>query len=133
MNPSTEHMQKSAQGMMQMCEEMSNYARESMDVAMRSMTAMTKGCDETVRSTGGLMQESMSRVMSASKTLLDAKSLQEMVNLHNELMKDCFDCWMTGAGRLSEISTRAAKEALEPVAQHANNAMGKMMQKARAH
>jgi hypothetical protein len=133
MNPSTEQMQKGAQGMMQMCEEMSNYARESMEAAMRSMAAMTKGCDETMRSTGGLMQESMERVLSAGKTIMDAKSMQEMMNMHNELMKDCFDCWMIGAGRISEISARAAKEAMEPVAQQANNAMSKMMQKSRAH
>ena len=132
MNQATDTIEKTTQGMMQMVEEVNSFTRNSMDAALRSLTAMTKGWDETARSTGGLMQESMARAVSAGKTIMGAKSMREMMDLHTELMKDYFDCWMTGTGKLSEISARTTKEAIEPVAQQASSVVTKMTQKSRA-
>jgi phasin family protein len=132
MTASTEPMEKAAQGMMQMYEEANDFARNSMEAMLRSAAAMTKGWDETARSTGGLLQESLARVVSAGKTIMSAKNPREMMDMQTEFMKDCFDCWMSGTGKLSEISSRAAKEAIEPVAQHTNNAVVKFAQKAKA-
>ena len=45
-------------------------------------------------------------------------------------MKDCFDHWMAGTGRLTEISARTTQEAFEPVTKHASATMNKAMRKA---
>ncbi len=132
MTPSTEHMEQASQGMMQAYEDMNVLARDYMDAVMRSASAMSKGLDETIRSTSGIVQESMTRAMSASKTLTGAKNMREMMDLHAEFMKDCFDCWMAGTGKISEISARSAKEVIEPMAQHANDTISKIAQKTRA-
>ena len=132
MNTSTESMEKATQGMMQAYEEFNDFTRKSVDAALRSAAAMSKGWDETARSTGGLVQESLARVASAGKTIMGAKSLREMMDMQAELMKDFFDCWMTGTGKLSEISARTTKEAIEPMAQHAGGTVSKLTQKARA-
>ena len=39
---------------------------------------------------------------------------------------------MTGTGKISEISARVTKETIEPIAQHANDAISKMAQINRA-
>src|SRR5579862_3193299 len=106
MSPATQHIEKANQSVMQIWEEMNNFSRESMEVAMRSVAAMTKGWDETTRSTGGLIQENWTRAMTAGKTIMDAKTMQEMMNMNVEFMKDCFDSWMAGTGRVTEISAR---------------------------
>ena len=132
MNLSSEQMQKTTQGIMQACELMNGLAHESMGAAMKSLSAITKGVDETSRSTSGMLQQSFARAMTAGKSMLGAKDVNEIMNTHSEFMKDCFDTWMAGTGKITEISARVTKEAIDPVATHANSAMEKMMQTARA-
>ena len=48
----------------------------------------------------------------------------------DKFMKEFFDSWVAGAGRLSEISARVTQEAFEPVAKHANEAINIAAQKA---
>lgn len=132
MNDSKEQMEKAAQNLMQACEEMSVIARDQMDAAMRSANACWQGCSEINQNVGGLMQESMSRAVNAGKTIMGAKNVREMMDLQNEFMKDFFDCWVSGTGKISEISARVAKETVDPLAEQANNAVNKVIQRAKA-
>jgi phasin family protein len=130
MNPSSEQMDKVTQNLMQACDEMGATYRKSMDAVMESTAALTKGCDELSRNFGSLMQEQMSRALSAGKTIMSAKSMQEFADLQAGFMKECFDQWMASTGKLSEISVRVTQEAIEPVTKHANDTMSKAAQKA---
>jgi hypothetical protein len=128
----SEHMEQATQGMMKMYEEINAFARASVDANVKSMEAATKGWDESARSANHMMQENIARMMSISKTVAEAKSMREIVDMHQEFVKDCLDLWMAGAGKISEISARTAKDVIEPVAQHANNAISRIMQKTHA-
>lgn len=127
-----EHMEKMTNGLMKACEEAGSMAREQIDAAMLSAAAMTKGIEEIARNANGLIQESMARSVSAGKTLMGAKTMQEMMDMQNEFMKDCFDCWMAGTSKISEISARMTQDVMKPIADHTNSAINKAMQKARA-
>ncbi len=124
-----EQVEKVAQNLAQLCEEMNCLARESVDVAMKSANAVTRGLDESTRSAGSLVQDSMNRVMCASKNIASIKNPRELADIQTEIMKDLFECWMAGTGKISEISVRMTKEAFEPVAQYTNSAMTKIVQK----
>jgi phasin family protein len=128
----TEQMEKATQSLIQMCDEVNAFARASIDANLKSVTAAAKGWDEGSRSASNLLQENISRLFNAGKTVAEAKSVQDFVALQQELMKDCVDLWMASATRLSEISARTAKDVVEPVAQHVNDAFSRIMQKARA-
>ncbi len=121
----TEHMTKSF-------EEMNAFSREGLDLAIKSVATVTKGWDETTRSAATLVQESFARLMSANKSILGAKSPREAMEIHAESIKESIDHAIAGTGRITEISARVFKEAVEPIAQHANNAVSKIMEKARA-
>jgi len=127
-----EHMEKTTQGMMQAYEEMNAMAKAFGEATMQSAAAMTKGWEEISRSASGILQESMARTMSAGKTMMAAKNPKEIMDMQAEFMKDCFDYWMAGTGKISEISARITQEVMDPVAQQTNAAMSKMMVKARA-
>jgi len=132
MTPSMEHIEKGTQGMMQAYEELNAFSKAFGEATMQSAAAMTKGWDELARAGSGIVQESMARMMNAGKTIGAAKNPREAMDMQAEFMKDCFDCWVAGTGKLSEISARVTQEVIDPVAQHANAAMSKMMIKARA-
>jgi len=125
-----EQMEKVTQGLIQACDEMNATCRQSMDAVMESTSVLTRGCEELSRKFGNLMQESMERTLSAGKTMMSAKSIKEIADLHAEFMKDYFEQWMTGTGKLSEISARVSQKAIEPVARHAGTAISKAAEKA---
>lgn len=126
MIPSVDQFGKNAQ---QTVEDINTFTRESWDVALKSASAVSKGVDETVRSAQSLAQESFARAVSASKTILGAKTPREVFDLQSEFLKDSFDHFIASTGKLSEISARLTKEAFEPVAQHTNNALSKLWSK----
>ena len=135
MTPSNDHleqMEKATQGMMKACQDMGGLARDQLDATMKSASAMTKGFDEIARNAGTLIQESLNRTVTAGKTIMGAKSVQEVMNTQNEFIKDCFDCWVAGTGKISEISARMTQDVVGPMAEHTNNAMNKIAQKTRA-
>lgn len=127
----TEQMEKATQNMMQMYEEVNAFARAAVDANLKSVSAAAKGWDESSQSAGQMIQENLSRLLSVGKTVAEAKSVRDVVTLQQDFMKDCLDFWMAGASKLSEIGARTAKDVVEPVAQHTNDAISRIMQKAR--
>ena len=129
MNEPAEHMEKVTQGLMQACDEVDANCCKSVDTVVEATSAVSKGCEELGRNLGNLVQQSMANAISNSKTLMSARSLKVVSDLQTEFMKEFFDSWMAGAGRLSEISARVTQQAFEPVAKHANETMSKVAQK----
>lgn len=127
----SETIEKAAQGLIQLCEEVNNFALASADANFKSVSAATRCLDESSQSAGHLLQENISRMISAGKHVAEAKSINDVVAMQQDFMKDCLDLWMSGATKMSEISARMAKDVVEPVAQHANDTMSRLMQKAR--
>jgi phasin family protein len=123
-----QNFEKITQNLMKVCEEMNTTACESMSAVAQSNAAFTKGCEELGRNLGTLMQDSFARTLNASRTFMSAKTLKEFADMQSEFVKDCFEHWMSGTGRMSEISARAAKETIEPVAKHATMTMSKVAQ-----
>lgn len=129
MSDASEQMEKISQGMKQACDDASSNCCRSVDALVEATAAMSKGCEEFSRNLGALIQESVSRALNTGKIMVSARSLEEMGKLQAECAKDLFDQWIAGTGRLTEISARMTREALEPVAQHANDAMSKAVYK----
>ena len=127
----TEHMEKATQNLMQICEELHTLSRAAVDANLRSITAAAKGWDESSKNATSIVQENLSRALNAGKIMAEAKSVQDVFTMHQDFFKDCMNVWMAGANRMQDISTRTAKDVVEPVAQHTNDAISRIMQKSR--
>jgi phasin family protein len=127
-----EQIEKTTQGMMKACEDASAMARDHLDAAMKSAAVMSKGMEQIASQASGLFKESMERTMNAGKTMMSAKNPKEIADLHSELVKDVFDCWVAGTGKISEISARMTQDAMAPMAEQTNNTISKIAQKAKA-
>jgi phasin family protein len=126
------HMNDFTHTMMKTCEDMSQMLSDYADAASRSSAAALQGFEEMTRNVGSLMHESVARSVSASKTIMNAKTAQEAADTQAEFLKDCFDSAVAGGSKISEISLHAVKGAIDPLSQHANEAMGAIMKKAKA-
>jgi len=114
------------------CEDANALMTGYIGAATKSAAATLQGVEDITRSVTDLMQESFARTIGASKTIMAAKSPQEAADTHAEFMKDSFDNIVASGSKLSEISLHTTKGAIDPLAQHANEAMGSVMKKAKA-
>lgn len=124
-----EQFEKMAESVMKACEEASCVARDHVDAAMKSASVVGKGVEEIVRNAGDIFQSSVNRGLEVGKVIMSAKSVPEAVNIHSDYMKECFDNWVSLAGRMSEISARMAQEAMSPIAEQTNSTIAKFSQK----
>ena len=121
--------ERMTQDMVEACDEMHANCTKSVDAMLEATSAVTKGCEEFSRNFGAMMQKSMAHAVTTSKTLMSARSLQELGELQAGFVKEFFDSWLSHAGQLGEISTRTTRQALEPVAKHASETMTKVAEK----
>ncbi|MDP9127828.1 MAG: phasin family protein [Pseudomonadota bacterium] len=131
-NQSMAQVEKAAQGFMQACEHVSLITRDHLDAAVKSANVTLDGCHEINHNVHNFVQDSMAHVVNAGKTILSAKSPREAFDLHAEFVKQAFDNWIAGTGKLSEISARVTKEAVSPLAEQANHTISKIVQTAKA-
>ena len=90
MNFSTEQMEKATQALMQACEEMSVLTRQQTDATLKAMTAAFQGYTEINQNIASLIQVSLTRAMSAGKTMMTAKSMREMMDSHDDRHRQNF-------------------------------------------
>jgi phasin family protein len=126
MNDQTQQLEKVTRGLIEACDEVNANCCKSVDAMVEATSVASKGCEEFSRKLGSLVQESVTQALGTGKTMLSAKNLQELTEMQTEFVKSFFDSWMSGAGRLTQISTRVTQEALEPVMKHANDTMSKV-------
>jgi len=113
-------------------EDMNTLMSSYVSAATKSNAAAWQGIEDLTRNMGGLVQDTVTRTISAYSTLASAKSPQEAAETHSDFLKDSFDSVIAGGSKLSEISMRTAQGAIEPLAQHTNETMGAVMKKAKS-
>lgn len=128
----SEQVEKATKAMATAYEEMNKYARETVDLSIKTANALTKGWEETARNAQALMQDGLSRALAAGKTIAAAKNIRDVVDTHSEFVKDYVDSVISNTGKITEISARVTKEVVEPIAQHATDAVSRIMNKSRA-
>lgn len=128
----SEQIEKATQGLLKICDEINSFARASVDANLQSVTAAAKGWNESSQSAGYLLQENISRLINAGKTVVEAKSVRDVVALQQGFVKDSVDHWVSSATKLSEISVKTVKDVVEPVAHHASEAISRIISKSRA-
>ncbi len=113
------------------CQDSNAWFNSYVSAATKSSAAAWQGFESLTRNVSELVQDTVAHSVDISKSLLSAKSPQEAADTHAEYMKDSFDRLISGGSKISEISLHAAKNAIDPLSQHANEAMGAMMKKAK--
>ena len=94
--------------------------KDNVEAVVQSSTIVAKGCEEISKNLWSWMQNSMEQGMAASRQALNVKTLRELVDLQTSFMRSWIDQSMTETTRLTEISTRVAGSAFEPINQRVN-------------
>ncbi|MBF0355941.1 MAG: phasin family protein [Alphaproteobacteria bacterium] len=108
-------------------EDVMSFGKETLEAFVRSGTIFAKGWQDASKAAIALTQESIEESVAASKAIMSAKSLKDVVDMQTVLVKNSFDRAVAEGGKLSETNFKLAEEAFEPLNERLNATVSKMM------
>jgi len=98
-------------------EKAASLGKENVEAVVQSSTIVAKGCEEISKNVWGWMQSSVEQSVATSKQALGVKTLRELVDLQTEFVRKLMDQSLSETTKITEISTRVAGQAMEPINQ----------------
>lgn len=106
-------------------QDAANMSRDNIEAFVKSGTIFAKGCEELMRTSMSLAQESAEKQAKLIKQAMSCKSLNEWTEVQNKLAQANFDDFMSSAGKISEMSAKMLNECVEPISDQMNRAVNK--------
>lgn len=95
-------------------EEMQKAAKDSVDNAMKSLSAVTKGVQAIAVEASDYSKKSFEAGSAALEKLLGAKTLDKALEIQTDYAKSSYEGFVAQATKMSEMYTDMAKEAYKP-------------------
>lgn len=126
MQGTNDQIEKMTTNYMSAMTEMNSMMRDTVNATLESISIMTKGCSDLCNSLSNLMQKQMEQSMKVSQSMMSTTNVNDLVNTQNSMMKSTFDSMMTDINNISQLSTRIAQQAAEPVTKQVNASLTKL-------
>jgi phasin family protein len=101
-------------------------AREGIESLTKSGATFTKGAEQMMKTLAEVIQESSQRNAECMKKMMACRTLNEFTEAQNKMAQQNFDDMMSTMTKMSEMTIKLCKEAMEPM----NNQMTKAMNSA---
>lgn len=121
-----EQMKKMTNNLVQSATEMNTIMRDAMSATWQSASVMVKGYSDLCETLSSLVQKSIEQRATLSQSMLSASTVDEMVSTQSTMIKSNFDSMMSDMNNITQLSSRIAQQAAEPVTNHVNQTMNKM-------
>ncbi|GGD89503.1 hypothetical protein GCM10011390_05410 [Aureimonas endophytica] len=95
-------------------DDASNVGKESLDGAMRSFSAMTKGFQQIAAETTEFTKRSYEQSARMFEQLAQSRSFEKAVEIQNDYAKSAYQDWLAQATKMSELYGSIAKEVYKP-------------------
>jgi len=126
MQPNNEQIEKMTTNYVQALSDMNSMVRDMVNATVESMSIMTKGCGDLCNSMSNLVQKQLDQTAKVSQSMMTTSNVNDMVNTQNSMMKSTFDSMMADMTNITQLSTRIAQQAAEPVAKQMNASLSKL-------
>jgi phasin family protein len=100
-------------------DEFARRSAQSVEAMSQASTAVTRGLQDLSRELMTVAQEQIRRNVEALGRLSHARSVQELITVQSELLRDNLQQMMESTRRMAEVSSRMADEATRTMAQQA--------------
>jgi len=100
--------------MIQNFETFQKQGQESLDVAMKSVNAMTKGFQDIAKETADYSKKQFETSAAAAEKLMATKSLDKAFEVQADYMKGAYEAFVAQATRMGELYADMAKQAYKP-------------------
>lgn len=93
--------------------------------------ALMEGLEAIGATVYAYARASLGSATSAARSLIDARSLVDVVALHQDFTQTAIEELIASAGRVAEIGVRATGEAFKPLGEHVADTMSKLKRTAK--
>lgn len=106
-------------------------AREGIENLTKSGATFTKGAEQMMKTITTVVQESSQRNAEAIKAMMACKTLNELTEAQNKMAQQNFEDMMSTMTKMSEMTIKLCKEAMEPMNAQMTKAMNGAMSAAK--
>jgi phasin family protein len=107
-------------------DEMAVFGKGNVDAVVKAGAIYAKGVEEFSRAVMGLSQIHYETSMAATKAVLGATSLRQVIDVQSEFAKTAVDKTLAETTKLSELARKVATETMEPIQARVTVAVEKM-------
>ena len=125
-----EQIEKASAMLFQNYDEVVALNKANLDAVVTTTTSVAKGFESLAKELMGFAQGSAEVGMTASKKLLGAKNLQELMDLQGEYGRTLFDSYVAESAKLAELTMKTANEAFTPLQERVQVTVEKMVKTA---
>jgi len=94
--------------------DFANFGRDNIEAAVKTNAALSAGMEAISQEVMVYARSALQTASETARSLLGAKTLEDMVKLQTDLAKRHFEGMVAGSVKLSELSASLASEALAP-------------------
>lgn len=94
--------------------EFATFGRENIEAAVKTNAALSAGMEAISQEVMVYARSALQTASETARSLLGAKTLEDVVKLQTDLAKRHFEGMVTGSVKLSELGVSLASEALAP-------------------
>lgn len=121
-----EQLEKMTSSYVQTATEVNTMLRDTVNATLESVSIMTKGCSDLCNSLSNLIQKQMEQSMKVGQSMMSTTNVNDLVNNQNSIIKTNFDSMMSDINNISQMSSRIAQQAAEPVTKNLNSSLSKI-------
>ena len=96
-------------------DEMARRSSQNIAAVSEASTVLTKGAQEISRAWFGLVQDRLAKNIEAMNRLAGCRSLQDLVTVQSDIVRDRLGQAVDGSRRIAEVSMRVADEAAQVI------------------
>ena len=101
-------------------EDVAAFGKGNVDAFLKSGSVMAKGIQDFNGVWFDLAQGQMKDTIAATKAILGAKSLQEVVEVQTDLVNGNYDKFVNESRKVSDLSAKVTEDAMKPIAGRVN-------------
>lgn len=90
-------------------------SKENIDAVVKSGTAASKGLEEVIKASQGIVTTSAEKVDSAFKSLTACKSPAEFLDLQGKLVRESVEGAIADSRKFAELTQSVVSATLEPI------------------
>ena len=95
--------------------EANTYSKKNLEAVVASVTAAAKGAETVSAQTVAFSKKAFDDQVSVARSLVGAKSVQEVIELQTTFARSFLETYMAEVGKLTETVSSSVKESLKPL------------------
>ena len=107
--------------------EASAFGKQNVEAWVASATAAQKGIEAISARSVAFSKQALENHVTAAKSILTSKSVQEFVEKQNDYAKSSFEAYVAELSSFSDLASGVAKDAIQPINERFN-AVGQLIQ-----